>query len=65
MITICEDALAGDLDPEVADSLEAELFQNRWTILTPFESDDEHYAAAVARLSAFWRAFSLACTTRS
>ena len=35
----------------------AELFENRWTILTPFESDDEHYAAAVAQLSAFWRAF--------
>lgn len=35
----------------------AELFENRWTILTPFESDDEHYAAAVAKLSAFWRAF--------
>lgn len=35
----------------------SELFENRWTILTPFESDDEHYAAAVAKLSAFWRAF--------
>jgi cyclohexadieny/prephenate dehydrogenase len=35
----------------------AELFENRWTILTPFESDDEHYAAAVAQLSAFWRSF--------
>jgi len=35
----------------------AELFENRWTILTPFESDDEHYAAAVAKLSAFWRSF--------
>lgn len=35
----------------------AELFEGRWTILTPFESDDEHYAEAVARLSAFWRAF--------
>jgi cyclohexadieny/prephenate dehydrogenase len=35
----------------------AELFENRWTILTPFESDDEPYAAAVAKLSAFWRAF--------
>jgi cyclohexadieny/prephenate dehydrogenase len=35
----------------------AELFENRWTILTPAESDDEAYAAAVARLSAFWRAF--------
>lgn len=34
-----------------------ELFEGRWTILTPFDSDDEHYAAAVARLSAFWRAF--------
>lgn len=39
------------------DSGFAELFENRWTILTPFESDDEHYAAAVAKLSAFWRAF--------
>ena len=35
----------------------AELFENRWTILTPAESDDEAYAAAVAELSAFWRAF--------
>jgi cyclohexadieny/prephenate dehydrogenase len=35
----------------------AELFENRWTILTPAESDDEAYAAAVAKLSAFWRAF--------
>lgn len=35
----------------------AELFENRWTILTPFESEDDHYAAAVAKLSAFWRAF--------
>jgi len=35
----------------------SELFENRWTILTPFESDDEPYAAAVAKLSAFWRAF--------
>ncbi|MDI1364840.1 MAG: prephenate dehydrogenase/arogenate dehydrogenase family protein, partial [bacterium] len=29
----------------------AELFENRWTILTPAESDDEAYAAAVAKLS--------------
>jgi cyclohexadieny/prephenate dehydrogenase len=35
----------------------AELFENRWTILTPAEKDDEAYAAAVAKLSAFWRAF--------
>ena len=35
----------------------AELFENRWTILTPAEIDDEAYAAAVAKLSAFWRAF--------
>ncbi|PTS83206.1 MULTISPECIES: prephenate/arogenate dehydrogenase family protein [unclassified Caulobacter] len=35
----------------------AELFENRWTILTPFESDDEAYAAAVAKLSALWRSF--------
>jgi cyclohexadieny/prephenate dehydrogenase len=35
----------------------AELFENRWTILTPFESEDDRYAAAVAKLSAFWRAF--------
>jgi cyclohexadieny/prephenate dehydrogenase len=35
----------------------AELFENRWTILTPAESDDEAYAAAVAKLSAFWRSF--------
>jgi cyclohexadieny/prephenate dehydrogenase len=35
----------------------AELFENRWTILTPAEKDDEAYAAAVAKLSAFWRSF--------
>ena len=35
----------------------AELFENRWTILTPAEKDDEAYAAAVAKLSTFWRAF--------
>ncbi|WP_299009876.1 prephenate/arogenate dehydrogenase family protein [uncultured Caulobacter sp.] len=35
----------------------SELFENRWTILTPLDSEDEAYAAAVARLSAFWRAF--------
>lgn len=35
----------------------AELFENRWTILTPLDSEDEAYAAAVAKLSAFWRAF--------
>ncbi|PIC00825.1 prephenate/arogenate dehydrogenase family protein [Caulobacter sp. X] len=35
----------------------AELFENRWTILTPLDSEDEAYAAAVARLSTFWRAF--------
>jgi DNA-binding CsgD family transcriptional regulator len=31
VVTICEDALAGDLDPEVAGGLEAELFQNRFS----------------------------------
>ena len=35
----------------------AELFENRWTILTPSEIDDEAYAAAVAKLSSFWRSF--------
>ncbi|WP_297506622.1 prephenate/arogenate dehydrogenase family protein [uncultured Caulobacter sp.] len=35
----------------------AELFENRWTILTPLDSEAEAYAAAVAKLSAFWRAF--------
>lgn len=39
------------------DSGFAELFENRWTILTPLDSEDEAYAAAVARLSTFWRAF--------
>jgi cyclohexadieny/prephenate dehydrogenase len=34
----------------------AELFENRWTILTPREIDDPDYAAAIARLGAFWRA---------
>jgi len=32
----------------------AELFQGRWTILTPQESDDPTYAEAVARLTRFW-----------
>jgi len=32
----------------------AELFQNRWTILTPQARDDAPYREAVARLSAFW-----------
>jgi cyclohexadieny/prephenate dehydrogenase len=39
------------------DSGFSELFENRWTILTPLDSEDEAYAAAVARLSTFWRAF--------
>jgi cyclohexadieny/prephenate dehydrogenase len=39
------------------DSGFAELFEGRWTILTPLDSEDEHYAEAVAKLSAFWRAF--------
>ncbi|HET9161027.1 MAG TPA: prephenate/arogenate dehydrogenase family protein [Caulobacteraceae bacterium] len=33
----------------------AELFQNRWTILTPL-ADDPEYRAAVAKLTAFWTA---------
>ncbi|MFT4251405.1 MAG: prephenate/arogenate dehydrogenase family protein [Caulobacter sp.] len=40
------------------DSGFAELFEGRWTILTPLaDRDDEAYAAAVAKLSAFWRSF--------
>jgi cyclohexadieny/prephenate dehydrogenase len=34
----------------------ATLFQGRWTILTPRESDDPGQARAVERLSGFWRA---------
>ncbi|MBI1684035.1 prephenate/arogenate dehydrogenase family protein [Caulobacter hibisci] len=35
----------------------AELFEGRWTILTPLaDRDDEAYAAAVAKLASFWRA---------
>jgi cyclohexadieny/prephenate dehydrogenase len=34
----------------------AELFDGRWTILTPMPSDDPAYAEAVAKLSAFWHA---------
>ena len=34
----------------------AELFQNRWTILTPQERSDTPYRDAVARLTAFWTA---------
>ena len=32
----------------------AELFQNRWTILTPLKRSDAAYTAAVDRLEAFW-----------
>jgi cyclohexadieny/prephenate dehydrogenase len=35
----------------------AELFEDRWTILTPLAArTDDSYALAVARLSSFWRA---------
>jgi cyclohexadieny/prephenate dehydrogenase len=34
----------------------AELFQNRWVILTPQPRDDEPYLEAIARLAEFWRA---------
>lgn len=34
----------------------AELFQNRWTILTPQARSDAAYREAVARLTAFWTA---------
>jgi cyclohexadieny/prephenate dehydrogenase len=34
----------------------AELFQNRWTILTPQAREDEPYREAVARLARFWTA---------
>ena len=34
----------------------AELFRNRWTILTPLPRQDAPYLAAVSRLSAFWTA---------
>jgi cyclohexadieny/prephenate dehydrogenase len=34
----------------------AELFQNRWTILTPSNRQDAPYLAAVDRLTAFWEA---------
>ncbi len=32
----------------------AELFQNRWCILTPQDEQSEDYAAGLARLDAFW-----------
>jgi cyclohexadieny/prephenate dehydrogenase len=32
----------------------AELFHNRWTVLTPQAGHDADYAAALARLSRFW-----------
>jgi cyclohexadieny/prephenate dehydrogenase len=32
----------------------AELFHNRWTILTPLERDDAPYKAATEKLIAFW-----------
>jgi|TARA_R110002124_G_scaffold228350_5_gene393732 cyclohexadieny/prephenate dehydrogenase len=34
----------------------AELFEGRWTILTPLVSDDPDHAEALARLTAFWLA---------
>ena len=34
----------------------AVLFEGRWVILTPRESDDPAYSAAVEKLSAFWQA---------
>ncbi|MGE5502334.1 MAG: prephenate/arogenate dehydrogenase family protein [Ignavibacteriales bacterium] len=34
----------------------AELFENRWVILTPNDNTSPDYQAAVERLSAFWRA---------
>lgn len=34
----------------------AELFQNRWVILTPQPRDDEAYVEATGRLAEFWRA---------
>jgi cyclohexadieny/prephenate dehydrogenase len=34
----------------------AELFQNRWTILTPSDSTDPAYLAATDKLEAFWTA---------
>jgi cyclohexadieny/prephenate dehydrogenase len=34
----------------------AELFQNRWLILTPQDRDDAPYGQAVERLTAFWTA---------
>jgi cyclohexadieny/prephenate dehydrogenase len=37
------------------DSGFAELFEGRWTILTPEPSEDPAYKAAVERLSSFWR----------
>jgi len=38
------------------DSGFAELFQGRWTILTPLESEAPGYAEAVVRLTRFWEA---------
>ncbi len=38
------------------DSGFAELFQGRWTILTPSASNDPAYVAATERLEAFWTA---------
>jgi cyclohexadieny/prephenate dehydrogenase len=34
----------------------AEMFQNRWTILTPQDRNDADYAEALSRLTAFWGA---------
>ncbi|MDP1632601.1 MAG: prephenate/arogenate dehydrogenase family protein [Caulobacter sp.] len=34
----------------------AELFDGRWTILTPLDREDDAYAAAVTKLAEFWQA---------
>ena len=41
----------------------AEMFEGRWTILTPAPREDAPYAAAVSRLADFWRALGASVET--
>ncbi len=41
----------------------ASLFDNRWTVICPLESDDPGYPEAVERVAAFWRALGASVET--
>jgi len=55
VIAICGDALAGELDPEVADGLEAELFQNRFSSGEAVGQARAQLPGRVSEPSAAWR----------